>query len=275
MTESTTEPAERSESLKTFGAVLQAFRENKGYTQESLAPLLGYSVHYLASVEQGRRFPTRQFVEKVEEVLDAFGALRKAYRHLTRKPGLAVWFHKWALLEASALSLDTYEPRVVPGLLQTEAYARVLFQGQLPPLSDEQIEAQLEARQDRQRLLRERPNTAYSFIIEEHLFRHEVGGAEVTRELLDHVLEVMELRNVDVQVLPLNRGHHAALHGPIQLAETPEHQWLAYLEGHEHGQFVSETKTISVLQMRYGKLRSQALTPEDSKGLLSRLRGAL
>ncbi|MEU7280200.1 helix-turn-helix transcriptional regulator [Streptomyces sp. NPDC045431] len=274
MTESTTEP-EPSESLKTFGAVLQAFRENRGHTQESLAPLLGYSAHYLASVEQGRRFPTRQFVDKAEEVLEAFGALRKAYRHLTRKPGLAVWFRKWALLEASALSLDTYEPRVVPGLLQTEAYARVLFRGQLPPLSDEQIEAQLAARQERQALLRDRPNTAYSFIIEEHLFRHEVGGVEVTRGLLDHVLEVTELRNVDLQVLPLARGHHAGLDGPMQMAETPDHQWLAYLEGQEHGQFIADSKTISVLQMRYGKLRSQALTPEDSRGLLTRLRGAL
>ncbi|MET9799452.1 helix-turn-helix transcriptional regulator [Streptomyces sp. NPDC006368] len=274
MTEGITEP-ERSESLKTFGAVLQAFRENARHTQESLAPELGYSVHYLASVEQGRRFPTREFVERVEETLDTFGALRKASRHLTRKPGLAVWFQKWALLEASAITLDTYEPRVVPGLLQTEAYARVLFRGQLPPLSDEQVDAQLVARLERQQLLRDRPNTAYSFILEEHLFHHRVGGAEVTRELIDHVLGVMALRNVVVQVLPLGRGHHAGVDGSIQLAETPQNEWLGYCEGQEHGQLVTDPKTISVLQMRYGKLRAQALTPEDSKGLLSRLRGAL
>ncbi|MDN3295926.1 helix-turn-helix transcriptional regulator [Streptomyces ficellus] len=274
MTESIIEP-ERSESLKTFGAVLQAFRENARYTQEELATELGYSVHYLASVEQGRRFPTREFVERVEEKLQAFGALRKASQHLTRKPGLAVWFRKWALLEASAISLDTYETRVVPGLLQTEAYARVLFRGQLPPLSDEQVDAQLVARLERQKLLRERPNTAYSFVIEEHLFHHQVGGVEVTRELLDHVLDVMELRNVSVQVLPLERGQHAALDGPIQLAETPEHQWLGYCEGQRTGLFIVDPKEISVLHMRYGKLRAQALTPEDSKGLLSRLRGAL
>ncbi|QGV78926.1 helix-turn-helix domain-containing protein [Streptomyces ficellus] len=274
MTEGITEP-ERSESLKTFGAVLQAFRENARHTQETLAPELGYSVHYLASVEQGRRFPTREFVERAEETLDAFGALRKASRHLTRKPGLAIWFQKWALLEASAITLDTYEPRVLPGLLQTEAYARTLFRGQLPPLSDEQVEAQLLARLERQRLLRDRPNTAYSFILEEHLFHHRVGGTEVTRELLDHVLEVVQLRNVEVQVLPLGRGHHAGLGGPIQLAETPEHEWLAYCEAQRGGQFIAESKEISVLQMRYGKLRAQALTPDDSKGLLSQLRGAL
>ncbi|WP_107418123.1 helix-turn-helix transcriptional regulator [Streptomyces sp. CB03238] len=274
MTESIIEP-ERSESLRTFGAVLQAFRENARYTQEELATELGYSVHYLASVEQGRRFPTHEFVERAEEKLEAFGALRKASRHLTRKPGLAVWFRKWALLEASAISLDTYEPRVIPGLLQTEAYARVLFCELLPPLSDDQVAEQLEARLERQQLLRERPNTAYSFVLEEHLFHHQIGGLDVTRELLDRVLGVMELRNVSVQVLPLQRGQHAGLGGPMQLAETPENQWVGYCEGQRTGLFIVDPKEISVLQMRYGKLRAQALTPQDSRGLLSRLRGAL
>ncbi|MFF8830473.1 Scr1 family TA system antitoxin-like transcriptional regulator [Streptomyces sp. NPDC015131] len=274
MTEGITEP-ERSESLRTFGAVLQAFRENARLTQEALAQIMGYSAHYLASVEQGRRFPTREFVERAEEALNAFGALRKASQHLTRKPGLAIWFQTWALLEASAITLDTYEPRVIPGLLQTEAYARVLFRGQLPPLSDEQVEDQMTARLERQRLLRDRPNTAYSFILEEHLFHHRVGGAEVTRELLDHLLEVTELRNVAVQVLPLERGHHTALDGPIQLAAAPEHQWVGYCEGQRTGQLIVDPKEVGVLQMRYGKLRAQALTPDDSRGLLSRLRGAL
>ncbi|CAL9404964.1 hypothetical protein SUDANB151_01513 [Streptomyces sp. enrichment culture] len=92
------------------------------------------------------------------------------------------------------MSLYTYECRLIPGLLQTEAYARTLFTNQLPPLGDDQIEAQWVARAERQRLLRERPNTAFSFILEEHLFLRRMGGAEVTRELIDHVLELAELR---------------------------------------------------------------------------------
>ncbi|UGY90767.1 helix-turn-helix domain-containing protein [Streptomyces gobiensis] len=266
---------ERSDSLRTFGAVAQAFRERAGLTQEQLAPKTGYAVSTIAAIEQGRRFPPRRFIERAEEELDAFNALRKAARYLSRQPGLAAWFRQWAKLEAQAVSLCTYESRLVPGLLQTETYTRTLFENRIPPLSDEEIEAQLTARLERQRLLSERPNTAFSFILEEQLFLRRTGGAEVMRELIDHVLRLATLRNVETQVVPLAREIHAGMDGPMQLLETPENQWFGYCEGQESGQFVSGLKTISVLQMRYAKLRSQALTPEDSAGLLERLRGAL
>lgn len=151
---------EVSESLKSFGEVVKAFRRRARLTQEQFAPQVRYSLPTVASIEQGRRFPPRDFVDRAEEVLDAFGALKGAAKHLTRKPGLASWFRQWAQLEAEALSLYTYECRLIPGLLQTEAYALRLFRDQLPPLCDEQIEAQMAARQERQRLLTERPNTA-------------------------------------------------------------------------------------------------------------------
>jgi hypothetical protein len=232
-----------------------------------------YSVPTVASIEQGRRFPTQDFVERAEEVLDAFGTLKGAARHLSRQPGLASWFRQWARLEAEAVSLYTYECRLIPGLLQTEAYARTLFVNQLPPLGDDQIEAQWVARADRQRLLRERPNTAFSFILEEHLFLRRTGGTEVTRGVIERVLEVAELRNVEVQVMPLVREAHAGLHGPMRLLETPDNKWFGYCEGQESGQFISDRKVVSMLQMRYARMRSQALSLEDSLSLLQRMRG--
>jgi hypothetical protein len=83
------------------------------------------------------------------------------------------------------------------------------------------------------------------------------------------------LRNIEIQIMPLSRGVHAAMGGPIQLLETPENQWFGYCEGQRGGRLITERKEISVLQMRYAKLRSQALTPEDSASLLTQLRGAL
>lgn len=266
---------EVSDSLKAFGEVVKAFRKRAGLTQEEFAPVVRYSVPTVASIEQGRRFPPPEFVERAEEALDAFGALRGAARHLSRQPGLASWFRQWARLEAEAVSLYTYECRLVPGLLQTEAYARTLFVNQLPPLGDDQIEAQWVARAERQRLLRERQNTAFSFILEEHLFLRRTGGAEVTRELIDHVLGLAELRNVEVQVMPQVRERHAGLDGPIQLLETPENRWVGYCEGQESGQFISDSKVVSTLQMRYARMRSQALPLDDSLGLLQRMRGAV
>ncbi|WP_443062737.1 helix-turn-helix domain-containing protein [Streptomyces sp. NBC_00390] len=265
---------ESSDSLKAFGEVVKAFRKRARLTQEQFAPRVRYSVPTVASIEQGRRFPPADFVDRAEEVLDAFGTLRGAARHLSRRPGLASWFRQWAQLEAEAVNLYTYECRLVPGLLQTEAYARTLFSERLPPLGDDQIEARLAARTDRQRLLRDRPNTAYSFIVEEHVLTRETGGKAAQAELLDHLLGLAELRNIEVQVMPHARGSHAGIDGPMRLLETPDNKWYGYCEGQESGQFISDPKVVSMLQMRYARMRSQALSLEDSLSLLRRMRGA-
>ncbi|WP_405793525.1 helix-turn-helix domain-containing protein [Streptomyces sp. NBC_01506] len=272
---SSSEEPETSDSLKAFGAVLKAFRIRARLTQEEFAPRVRYSLPMVASIEQGRRFPTVEFVERAEDVLDAFGALRGAAKHLSRQPGLARWFRQWAKLEAEARSLYTYECRLIPGLLQTEAYARKLFLNQLPPLGDDEIETKMAARTERQRLLRERPNTAYSFILEEHLFLRNTGGTEVTRNLIDHILGLIELRNIEFQLMPQVKERHAGLDGPMQLLETPDHQWLGYCEGQKTGHLITDPKVVSELQMRYARMRSQALSLEDSVSLLRRMRGAV
>ncbi|MFF5359360.1 Scr1 family TA system antitoxin-like transcriptional regulator [Streptomyces scabiei] len=266
---------EASDSLRTFGAMVQALREHAGLGREELADAVGYSKHMVASVELGRRMPDAAFVEGVDRKLGDTGALIRAAQHLGRQPGLAAWFRKWARLEAAAIVLYTYECRLIPGLLQTEGYARTLFKNQLPPLGDDQIEAQWAARSERQRLLRERPNTAFGFILEEGLFLRRTGGVEITRELIDHVLELGELRNVEIQIMPQRQETHSGLDGPMQLLETPENRHLAYCEGQESAQFIPDRKVVSMLQMRYARMRSQALTLTDSKGLLQRMRGDL
>ncbi|MDX2526845.1 helix-turn-helix domain-containing protein [Streptomyces europaeiscabiei] len=264
---------EASDSLRTFGAMVQALREHAGLGREELADVIGYSKHMVASVELGRRMPDAALVEGVDRALGNTGALVRAAQHLGRQPGLAAWFRKWAGLEASAIVLHTYECRLVPGLLQTEAYARTLFNNQLPPLGEEQVEAQWVARAERQRLLRERPNTEFSFILEEGLFIRRTGGPEVTRELIDHVLEIADLRNIEIQVMPQVRETHAGLDGPMRLLETSENRWYGYCEGQRGGLLVSDAKEVSVLQRRYARMRSQALTSEDSVSLLRRMRG--
>lgn len=272
-TPGTNEP-EPTDGLKAFGAALKSFRKRAGYTQESLAPEIGYSAHFIASIEQGRRFPPPRFVDQCEVTLDAFATLRLIATQLSRQRGLASWFRRWAQLEQEALTLFTYECRMVPGLLQTPAYARALFSDQLPPLTDEQVEAQLTARLERQSLLTERPNTAYSFILEEHLFHRHMGGAAVTIELIDHILDLAERRNIEIQIMPLMSESHAGLAGPMQLLETPDNKWFAYCEGQRSGQLISDPKEISVLQTRYARMRSQALSLKHSVSLLQRMRGA-
>ncbi|GAA3157643.1 hypothetical protein GCM10010521_52080 [Streptomyces rameus] len=123
--------------------------------------------------------------------------------------------------------------------------------------------------------MRNRPNTAFSFIMEEHLFQRRTGGADTARELIDHVVEVGQLRNVEIQIMPTVRESHAGLAGPMQLLETPTHRWFAYCEGQRGGLLVSDPKEISILHQRYARMRSQALTIADSLSLLQRMRGDL
>lgn len=267
--------AEPDPDLKNFGETVKAFRKRADLTQEQFAPKVGYSVQYVASVEQGRRHPSVKFVNKSDEVLDAFGVLHIAAKQMTRRRGLASWFQRWAELEAEAISLDTYECRSVPGLLQTEAYARALVADVLPLPAPGIAEARITARLERQELLTKIPYTAFSFIIDEAVICRGTGGPEVTRALIAHLLAVAELPNVDLQVMPLTSPHHAGLGGPFRVLETTEHEWAGYSEGQQLGRVLSDPKDISVLHQRYGKLRIQALNPADSVGLLTRRRGSL
>jgi transcriptional regulator with XRE-family HTH domain len=265
-----------SDSLRTFGAVVQALRENAGLSRAEFGTLVRFSKHTVESVELGRRMPDDSFVERAEEVLGNTGALRRSARFLTRgEAGLAAWFRRWARLERVAVSLCTYECRLVPGLLQSEGYARARFENRIPLLTDDQLEAQVAARMERQRTLRERPTIPFGFIVEEAVFRRRLGGAEVLRGQLDHVLEHTAPRNVTLQIVPVEAEYHSCLDGPVRLLETPEGRRLAYSEGQESGRLITGPKEVRLLHQRYDTLRSQALNPKDSKGLLERLRGEL
>ncbi|MFF3892673.1 helix-turn-helix domain-containing protein [Streptomyces sp. NPDC001812] len=265
-----------SDSLRTFGAFVQALREHAGLSRVDLGARVQYSKHTVESVELGRRMPDEAFVERAEEALGNTGALRKAARHLTRgEAGLAAWFRRWARLEREAVSLCTYECRLVPGLLQSEAYARAVFDNSIPLLTDERTEAQVAARMERQTMMRERPTVPFGFIVEESVFRRGLGGAQVQASMLDHVLELTAPRHVTLQVVPVELEFHGCLDGPMRILETPEGRRVGYSEGQQNGRLISDAKEVSLLCRRYDTLRSQALNPKESRDLLERLRGEL
>ncbi|CAL9431843.1 hypothetical protein SUDANB140_02065 [Streptomyces sp. enrichment culture] len=103
----------------------------------------------------------------------------------------------------------------------------------------------------------------------ESVFRRQLGGAEVMRELIGHVLELTAPRNVVLQIMPLSTEAHACLDGPVQLLETPRQQRLAYSEGQQNGRLISDLKEVSLLCQRYDTLRSQALNPRKLRGCWS------
>ncbi|MGW0395510.1 helix-turn-helix domain-containing protein [Streptomyces sp. NPDC003042] len=263
------------DNLRSFGETVKASRKRSGVTQERLAALVGYSVQYVGSVEQGRRHPSQKFVTRAESALDTFGVIQIAAKELTRKRGLASWFRRWAELEEVAIALNTYECRSIPGLLQPASYARALIEN-VPPLATSEVaETRIAARLDRQKLLHRTPYINFSFILEQPLIERQTGGVEVTRELIDHLLVCAKLPNVDIQIMPTISPEHAGTDGPFRLLETEEHEWVGYSEGQQSGVVLSDPKDISLLHQRYAKLRIQALNPADSVGLLMRMRGHL
>ncbi|WP_318200830.1 helix-turn-helix transcriptional regulator [Streptomyces sp. SCL15-4] len=265
-----------SDSLRTFGAVVQALREHAGLSREEFGRLVQFSKHTVESVELGRRMPDESFVERAEEASGNTGALRRAAKFLTRgEAGLAAWFRRWAKLERVAVSLCTYECRLVPGLLQSEGYARALFENRIPLLTDDQLEAQVAARLDRQRMLYERPTVPFHFIVEEHVFRRKLGGVEVMRAQLEHVLDCTAPRNVTLQIMSINAECHSCMDGPLRLLETSQGRRMAYSEGQENGRLIADPRDVRLLYQRYDTLRSQALNPTLSRALLERLRGEL
>ncbi len=130
------------------------------------------------------------------------GAPRKAAGHLARQPGPAAWFRQWARLEKSAVTYWTYECRVIPGFLQTEAYARAIT-ASVPPVGEaEQVDHQVAARPERQLFLDRRPPIAFGFVIEQALTERATGGDDVTRELIDHLIVQPNRFNVELQMRP-------------------------------------------------------------------------
>ncbi|MGW3244340.1 helix-turn-helix domain-containing protein [Streptomyces sp. NPDC001070] len=265
---------QRSVSMTIFGDLLKALREGRGLTLDAVAAHTGYSKSQTVKIECGERIASTVFIEKVEQLLCAPGVLRAVAPHLSREK-LPVGYGEYAEEEARAVSLGAYDAHVIKGLLQTEAYARAVFDARCPALEEDEVERWTEDRLARQALITRRPVCTISFVLEEWILRRPVGGRAVMREQLRHLVEVGQRRNVQIQVMPARYEAHAGLDGSFTLLENPERQLLAYAEGQVGGLLTDDRNRVSLLHQRYGMIRAQALTPEDSAKLIEQIAGEL
>ncbi|MEU6332281.1 helix-turn-helix transcriptional regulator [Streptomyces sp. NPDC047049] len=259
--------------MEVIGAQLALFRINAGLTQRGLSERSSASEETIASIEQGRRVLMPHLATEFDQLLKTCGALAAGVAKLPPKDKYPIWAEEFIAYEQQALSLGWYENGVIPGLLQTEGYACATFRSKIPHLSEESIEQSVQDRLERQKVLhREDPVTA-SFVISEAVLLSNIGGREVMRGQISHLRQCAELNGVSIQVLPLNREHHAGLNGPFVLLETADHQHLAYTEAQRSSVLTSDADEVSVLAQKYGMLRMQALNAEETLGLLDRLLG--
>ncbi|MCQ4085041.1 helix-turn-helix domain-containing protein [Streptomyces sp. RB6PN25] len=265
---------EGSSNLRYFGALVKLFRDLTGMTQAELSEAVGYSLDTVSSVEQGRRPPSPVFVDKVDEVLHANGVLRAGKPHLEREKYRA-FFAQFADEERGAVSLQSYEAMVVPGLLQTERYAQAVIGYRCPPFDEEEIERHVAARLERQALLTRKPLPILGFVIDESVLYRKVGGREVLKEQLLHLADCSRLRNLSLQVMHFDSDEQPGLDGSMVLLETAGRQKVAYVEVQGVSQWVSKPIELSVLEARYGIIRAQALTTRDSLALIEKVAGEL
>ncbi|MBO1330968.1 DUF5753 domain-containing protein [Streptomyces sp. VRA16 Mangrove soil] len=264
--------AEQPVAWTMYGKLVRHFREQAGLTQPQLADTIGYSVELVASVERARRPAKESFTVATEQALSAGGALAILQEDVDLAK-LPRFFQNFAVIEREAVSRFDFEPMLVPGLLQTEGYARAVYAGNRPKLDPELVDQRTEARLNRQKLLTRTPAVDLSFVIGEQALTNPVGGRSVMREQLHHLLEVGELDNVQIQVMPPAEGFHLGLNGAFVVVETAENRRYGYVESQGAGMVVDDVRTASQFGLRYGMLRSQALNTEQSARLIERLAG--
>jgi hypothetical protein len=216
--------------------------------------------------------PPPRFIDQADEVLDASGVLQEMTEEVARAQYPA-FFRDAARLEGEAVELHVYATKAVPGLLQSDEYARAVFTMWRPLLAPDVIEERVAARLARQRIFSRMPQPTISFVIEESVLRRPLGGRTVMRGQLEQVLLYGQLRNVEIQVMPTDLEEHAGLEGPFTLIEMRDGRRIAYVEGYKDSRLHTERRAVRELEEQYGILRAQALTPRASLAFVEKLLG--
>ncbi|MEU5050646.1 helix-turn-helix transcriptional regulator [Streptomyces sp. NPDC021096] len=253
-----------------FGSQFQLWRHDAGVSREELAEAVQYSVELIKSVEQGRRRVPARVAEIADEMFGARGKLKAGLSYLDNGK-FPARSHDFMNLEREAVSFWSYENALIPGLLQTEEYARRLIEDRRPSLDDDVVEARIAARLERQQLLARKPRVDFCFVLYEAVLRAPLGGREAHKQQLQRLLSVAELRNVCLQVLPFAQVFSDALSGPMVLLETKENGRFALAEGQAMSNLSSGADEVRLLTERYGMIRAQALASGDSARFIERM----
>jgi transcriptional regulator with XRE-family HTH domain len=226
------------------GAHLRRLREASGITCEDAGEAIRASHSKISRLESGRTgFKARD----VADLLTLYGVHDQADRatmlSLAEQASTPAWWQDWADvvpswfeaylgLEAAASVIRSYEVQFVPGLLQTEDYARALIRLGHPCAPYSEIERRVSLRMQRQRLLhRPHPPKVWA-VIDEAALRRPIGGAAIMRAQLEHLIEMAELSHVTIEIMPFSAGGHSAAGGAITILRFPEDQIpdVVYLE---------------------------------------------
>jgi transcriptional regulator with XRE-family HTH domain len=272
------------DALALFADELKAHRAAHGWTQADLAAKISYSESLIAQVETCRKAPTPELAKALDRVFstpgftedtpDEPGAPGTFGRLVTRLRNLPfpASFRSFAPHEAEAAALNTYQHSLVPGLLQTEAYARAVLETR-PNTTADEVDEQVRGRLARQAVLtrEEPPAPLLLALLDEGVLHRPVAPPPVMHDQLGHLVELSRWPNVTIQVVPYEAGGHTGLLGAFTFAELGNRDAIVFVEDIADGRVFEDDATLSQVALRFKSLQSEALPKGASRDLIARV----
>jgi transcriptional regulator with XRE-family HTH domain len=268
-----------------IGTQLRRLREAHGITREAAGEAIRASGAKISRLELGRvGFKERDIADLLDLYHVRDRAERDGFLKLVREantPGwwhqysdvLPGWFEMYVRLEQAAAVIRSYQLQFVPGLFQTEAYARAVITTDTTDESADEIERRVTLRMTRQKLLSEPHAPTFWAILDEAALRRPYGSPQVMHEQLEHLEAVAELPNVILQLLPFDRGSSAAAAGPFTLLRfaEPDLPDVVYMEQPTCAVYLDKPADVEFYRAAMDRIAMAALSPAESRALLRRL----
>ena len=273
----------RSIRQRRAAAELKRLRELALLTADEVAQRIGWSASKISRVENARIRLRPDDVESLLGLYEVDGERRERLISLLADDGDKKWWDAYADIlspdmltlisfEAEASTALNYEPMVIPGLLQTKAYARRVINmwQSITSVPPPQLERRLEVRLNRQQVISSSHPLKLSVVIDEAVLRRQIDEQAVMREQLYHLIDASELPNVRLQILPLS-GRHVTSAGPIMSLRIPEFGDVVYLEDFTDGHlYIDDAAVIYQHALVFTQLREASLGPDESRQLIKR-----
>jgi transcriptional regulator with XRE-family HTH domain len=249
--------------LDYYGSELRRLREEAKLGQAELGSILYCTASLVGQIETAKKVPTRQFSERVDAALLTGGVFSRLIG-LVLKSQLPTWFQAYAEMEAKATYISTYQSQLVYGLLQTPEYARAVLSVDNPGRLEELVAARME----RQRILDREHPPVLCVVLDEGTLHRPIGGVEVMRNQLAHLLDFLKHPWVQVQVLPFEAGQHSGLLGSFNLLRFEDDPDILYTESYDSGHMTANSQAIRERSVGYARLQASALSREGSAALI-------
>ncbi|MCX4801972.1 helix-turn-helix domain-containing protein [Streptomyces sp. NBC_01214] len=258
--------------IAAVGRQLKMWREASGLDRSKFGERMGYGANLIYKIERGARIPRPEFLDKADEVLGAGGKIA-AMKEDIQRARYPKKVRDLAKLESEAVELGAYGNHNLHGLLQTEEYTRALYEMRRPAYSADEVERYVAARMARQEIFHRQPSPALTFVLEQVTLERTIGGRDVLRRQLEHLLDVGRLRNVEIQVMPTDSEDHAGMGGHLQVVKMRDGSAVGYVEAQLPSRLITDATDIQLLELRYGIIRSQALSPRQSRAFIEKVLG--